>query len=71
MDQSGLSEHEKAQEKLYLIWRSGVLQGQNVYITTWARSLERLALEGECAYLQWLFETHPHLSDPSTTSLLM
>jgi len=25
MDQSGLSEHEKAQEKLYLIWRSGVL----------------------------------------------
>ena len=72
MDQSGLSEHEKAQEKLYLIWRSGVLQGQNAYITAWARSLERLATEADCAYIHWLFETHPPLSDPhNTLSLLM
>ena len=67
-----LSEHEEAQEKLYVIWRSGVLQGQNTYITAWARSLERLATEADCAYIHWLFETHPPLSDPhNTLSLLM
>ena len=72
MDQSGLSEHEKAQEKLYLIWRSGVLQGQDAFITAWARSLERLATEAECAYIHWLFKTHPPLNDPhNTLSLLM
>ena len=52
--------HERAQEKLYLIWRSGMLQG--AYITAWARSLERLATEADCAYIHWLFEKHPPLS---------
>ena len=57
-----LSEHEEAQEKLYLIWRSGVVQG--AYIRAWANSVERLGAEGECNYLCWLFQTHPLLSDP-------
>ena len=60
-----LSEHEEAQEKLYVIWRSGVLQGQDAYIRAWANSVERLGVEGECNYLCWLFRTHPLLSDPS------
>ena len=58
-----LTEHELAQEKLYLIWRSGVVQG--AYIEAWGNSLERLGAEGECSYLCWLFKTHPPLSDPS------
>ena len=58
-----LNEHEEAQEKLYLIWRSGVIQG--AYIRAWANSVERLGAEGECNYLCWLFRTHPLLSDPS------
>ena len=55
-----LTEHELAQEKLYLMWRSGRVQGANV--TAWARSLERLEAEGECAYLCWLFKVHPPLT---------
>ena len=58
-----LTAHEEAQEKLYRIWRSGMVQG--AYIRAWASSLERLGTEGECAYLVWLFKTHPPLSDPS------
>ena len=57
-----LTQHEEAQEILYLLWRSGMVQG--AYITAWAHSLERLAAEGECNYLCWLFKTHPLLSDP-------
>ena len=55
-----LTEHEMAQEKLYLIWRSGVVQG--AYIRAWANSLERLGGEGDCAYLCWLFRIHPPLT---------
>ena len=55
-----LTAHEEAQEKLYLLWRSGMVQG--AYIGAWARSLQRLAKEGECAYLLWLFRTHPPLA---------
>ena len=53
-----LTEHEMAQEKLYLIWRSGMVQG--VYIKAWADSLERLG--GDCAYLFWLFRANPPLT---------
>ena len=62
--ETNLSEHEEAQEKLYVIWRSGVLQGQGAYIRAWASSLERLGAEGDCAYICWLFNTHPPLSLP-------
>ena len=55
-----LTEHELAQEKLYLLWRSGAVQG--AYIGAWALSLERLEAEGECNYLCWLFRTHPTLA---------
>lgn len=58
-----LTANEEAQEKLYLLWRSGVVQG--AYIGAWALSLERLAAEGECNYLCWLFKAHPPLSEPS------
>ena len=67
-DRAELTEHELAQEKLYLLWRSGRVQGANV--TAWARSLERLGAEGECSYLCWLFKTHPPLSDPQVQAYL-
>ena len=57
-----LTEHELAQEKMYLLWRSGRVQGADV--TAWARSLERLGAKAECSYLCWLFKTHPPLNDP-------
>ena len=62
-----LTSHEEAQEKLYLLWRSGRVQGAR--IETWARSLKRLAKEGECAYLLWLFRTHPHLATTTESAM--
>ena len=59
-DRAELTEHELAQEKLYLLWRSGRVQGANV--TAWARSLERLGAYGEFVYLCGLFKVHPLLA---------
>ena len=54
-----LTEHELAQEKLYLIWRSGRVQATNV--AEWAASLTRLQAEGDCIYFAWLMRAHPEL----------
>ena len=51
-----LTEHECAQEKLYLIWRAGMLMNS---AAEWADSLARLQAEGECDYFCWLMRVHP------------
>ena len=55
-----LSEHELAQEKLYLIWRCGYLSSPEL-VQIWADSLVRLTQEGYCTYFDWLVQTHPRL----------
>ena len=55
-----LTEHELAQQTLYLIWRSGRLACP-VYGQMWADSLGRLQLEGECSFFDWLVQRHPPL----------
>ena len=55
-----LTEHELAQEKLYLIWRAGRLTCP-LYVQMWADSLGRLQLEGECSYFCWLIQRRPPL----------
>ena len=54
-----LSEHERAQERLYRLWRAGWIRQQNVVL--WAQSLERLQREGNCDYLVWLLQRFPQL----------
>ena len=55
-----LTEHECAQEKLYLMWRSGRVRETNV--AEWAASLTRLQAEGNTDYFCWLMRTHAELS---------
>ena len=55
-----LTEHELAQQTLYLIWRAGRLTCP-VSVQMWADSLGRLQLEGECSYFDWLVQRHPPL----------
>ena len=55
-----LTEHELAQQTLYLIWRSGRLTCP-LYVQMWADSLGRLQLEGECSFFDWLVQRHPEL----------
>ena len=54
-----LTEHERAQEILYLLWRSGRVRETNV--AEWATSLTRLQAEGNCDFFAWLMRTHPEL----------
>ena len=57
-----LTEHELAQERLYLIWRSGRLADKDTLLAQmWADSLVRLQLEGECSFFDWLVQRHPPL----------
>ena len=55
-----LSEHELAQEKLYLIWRGNYLTTVEL-VEIWANSLLRLHSEGYCTYFDWLVQNHPRL----------
>ena len=55
-----LTEHERAQEKLFILWRSGRVQAEHVAV--WAASLARLQEEGSCEYLCWLFKRSPGLT---------
>jgi hypothetical protein len=58
-----LTESEQAQEKLYLIWRSGRLSGDALLVQLWANSLERLEAEtGPLDYFTWLLQRHPATS---------
>ena len=57
---AGLSEHELAQEKLYLIWRGNYLTTVEL-VEIWANSLLRLHSEGYCTYFDWLVQPHPRL----------
>ena len=52
-----LSAHERAQERLYRLWRAGWVRDENVLL--WAQSLERLSREGDCAYMMWLLQRFP------------
>ena len=52
-----LSAHERAQERLYRMWRSGWVREENVL--AWAKSLERLQREGDCDYIMWLLQRFP------------
>ena len=54
-----LSEHERAQEKLYLIWRAGLLEMTSTAAADWADSLARLQEEGACDYFCWLMRVQP------------
>ena len=54
-----LSEHDRAQERLYRMWAAGWIRDQN--IVRWAQSLERLQREGDCDYLVWLLQRFPQL----------
>ena len=54
-----LTESEQAQEKLYLIWRSGRLR-YPLLLQFWANSLQRLDVEaGPLDYFAWLIRQHP------------
>ena len=55
-----LSEHELAQEKLYLIWRGNYLTTPEL-VQIWANSLFRLSQEGFCTYFDWLIQRNPRL----------
>ena len=55
-----LSEHELAQEKLYLIFRGNYLTTPEL-VEIWANSLLRLHEEDYCTYFDWLVQTHPRL----------
>ena len=55
-----LSEHELAQEKLYLIWRGDYLTTPEL-VQIWANSLYRLHEEGVLTYFDWLIQRHPRL----------
>ena len=55
-----LSEHELAQEKLYLIFRGNYLTTPEL-VEIWANSLLRLHTEGFCEYFDWLVQRHPRL----------
>ena len=55
-----LSEHELAQEKLYLIFRGNYLTTPEL-VEIWANSLLRLSQEGFCMYFDWLVQNHPRL----------
>ena len=58
-----LSECEQAQEKLYLIWRSGRLRGDPLLVQFWANSLQRLDAEaGPLDYFAWLIRQHPQMT---------
>ena len=57
---AGLSEHELAQEKLYLIWRGNYLTTPEL-VQIWANSLLRLHEEDYCTYFDWLVQNHPRL----------
>ena len=52
-----LSAHERAQERLYRMWRSGWVREENVL--AWAKSLERPQREGDCDYIMWLLQRFP------------
>jgi hypothetical protein len=52
-----LSAHERAQERLYRMWRAGWVRDETVLL--WAQSLERLQREGDCAYMMWLLQRFP------------
>ena len=52
-----LSAHERAQERLYRMWRAGWVRDETVLL--WAQSLERLQLEGDCGYIMWLLQRFP------------
>ena len=54
-----ITEHECAQEKLYLIWRAGMLDMTSA--ADWADSLARLQAEGECDYFCWLMRVNPQV----------
>ena len=54
-----LSEHERAQEKLYLIWRAGLLEMTSNAAADWANSLARLQEEGAVDYFCWLMRVQP------------
>ena len=57
------TESEQAQEKLYLIWRSGILSGDPKLTQLWANSLSRLEVEaGQLDYFVWLVQRHPTTS---------
>ena len=55
-----LSEHERAQEQLYLIFRGNFLTTPEL-VQIWANSLYRLSHEGFCEYFDWLIQRHPRL----------
>ena len=58
-----LTESERAQEKLYLIWRSGMLSGDPMLTQFWANSFSRLEVEaGPLDYFVWLLQRHPATS---------
>ena len=61
-----LSRHERAQERLYRLWRAGWVTGG--YVQLWAQSLERLEREGDTDYLMWLLRTFPPLVESDATS---
>ena len=52
-----LSAHERAQERLYRMWKSGWVREE--YVLAWAKSLERLQREGDCDYIMWLLQRFP------------
>ena len=59
-DAQSLTECERAEEKLYLIWRSGRLRGDPILLQLWANSLQRLSTEaGSLHYFPWLLQENP------------
>ena len=62
-----LTEHERAQEKLYRIWRAGRLTTA-LHVEMWAESLKRLELEGGCRYFAWIMQRNPELCNGSRIS---
>ena len=57
-----VSEHELAQERMYLIWRSGRLANKDTLLAQmWGHSLDRLRGEGSMDYFVWLMQRNARI----------